>query len=111
MHLERKVLSCGLANGESRNNFKFGTFIGRFPSDGAANMAVKGLILQVYKITCLTLQELLFCCRSIGYAFMNEIMSEPTDEKRQSPIRSSGSTVQNARGLNRTHTPRCPVGR
>ena len=67
-------------------------------------MAVKGLILQVYKFTCLTLQELLLYCRSIGYAFMNEIMSEQTDEKRQSPIRSDGLTVQNASGLNRTHT-------
>ena len=27
----------------SLNDFKFGTFIGRFPSDGAASMAVKGL--------------------------------------------------------------------
>ena len=35
---------------------------------------------------------------------MNEIMSEQTDEKRQSPIRSDGLTVQNASGLNRTHT-------
>ena len=25
------------------NNFKFGPFIGRFPSDGAASIAVKGL--------------------------------------------------------------------
>ena len=29
--------------GKSRNDFKFGTFTGRFPSDGAASMAVKGL--------------------------------------------------------------------
>ena len=29
--------------GGSLNGFKFGTFIGRFPSDGAARMAVKGL--------------------------------------------------------------------
>ena len=28
---------------ESLNDFKFGTFVGRFPSDGAASMAVKGL--------------------------------------------------------------------
>ena len=28
---------------KSLNNFKFGLFIGRFPSDEAASMAVKGL--------------------------------------------------------------------
>ena len=26
------------------NDFKFGTFIGRFPSDGTVSVAVKGLI-------------------------------------------------------------------
>ena len=29
--------------GKGLNNFKFDTFSGRFPSDGAASMAVKGL--------------------------------------------------------------------
>ena len=29
--------------GESLKDFKFGTFIGRFPSDTLVNMAVKGL--------------------------------------------------------------------
>ena len=29
---------------KSLNGFKFGTLIGRFPSDDAASMAVKGLI-------------------------------------------------------------------
>ena len=33
-----------LRGGKGFNDFKFGTFIGRFSSDGAANMAVKGLI-------------------------------------------------------------------
>ena len=28
---------------KGHNGFKFGTFIGRFPSDGAASVAVKGL--------------------------------------------------------------------
>ena len=28
---------------ESRNGFKFGTFIGRFPSDRVASVAVEGL--------------------------------------------------------------------
>ena len=32
---------CGL------NYFKFGTFIGRFPNDGAASTAVKRLILKI----------------------------------------------------------------
>ena len=31
-------------DGKSLNDFKFGTFIDRFPSDGVAGRAVKGLI-------------------------------------------------------------------
>ena len=39
-----EILSPAHAKGEkSLNNFKFGTFTGCFPSDGAASMAVKGL--------------------------------------------------------------------
>ena len=33
---------------KSLNGFKFGTFIGRFPSDGAAGMTVKGLRRSEY---------------------------------------------------------------
>ena len=45
-----EVFSRALAKGEKDfNDFKFGTFISRFPRDGAANMAVKGLIfLQIF---------------------------------------------------------------
>ena len=32
--------------GKGRNDFKFGTFVGRFSSDGAANLAVKGLKVE-----------------------------------------------------------------
>ena len=32
--------------GKGLSNFKFGPFIGRFQIDGAASMAVKGLILK-----------------------------------------------------------------
>ena len=35
----------GGGGGGSLNDFKFGTSSGRFPSDGARNMAVKGLNL------------------------------------------------------------------
>ena len=38
----------GVGWGGCLNGFKFGTFIGRFPSDGAARMAVKGLIFNYY---------------------------------------------------------------
>ena len=39
-----EVLSPARAKGEkSLNDFKFGSFTGRFPCDGAASMAVKGL--------------------------------------------------------------------
>ena len=39
-----EILSPAHAKGEkSLNDFTLGTFTGRFPSDGAASMAVKGL--------------------------------------------------------------------
>ena len=39
-----QVLSRAQAKGAQRlNNFEFGIFIGRFPSDDAASLAVKGL--------------------------------------------------------------------
>ena len=39
---------------KSRNGFKFGTFVGCFPSDGATSMAVKGLSLLTIQlhVTC-----------------------------------------------------------
>ena len=36
---------------KSLNDFKFGTCIGRFPSDVAARMAVKGLIIRPEDVT------------------------------------------------------------
>ena len=49
-----KVLSLAHAKEENNlNDFKFGTFIGRFPSDALANMAVKRLIMMiVYTVAC-----------------------------------------------------------
>ena len=39
-----EILSRAHAKGaKTLNSFKFGSAIGRFPSDGAASMAVKGL--------------------------------------------------------------------
>ena len=40
-----EVLSCAQAKGQTKSpdDFRFGTPIGRFPRDGAASMAVKGL--------------------------------------------------------------------
>ena len=44
-----EFLSRAHAKGrKSQNDFKFDTFIGRFPSDRAASMAVKGLDLNVF---------------------------------------------------------------
>ena len=41
-----EILSRDHVNGKKGlNDFKFGTFVGRFWSDGAASMAVKGLRL------------------------------------------------------------------
>ena len=40
VHLNKSPFTCSC---ESLNDFKFGTFIGHFPSDMLASMAVKGL--------------------------------------------------------------------
>ena len=42
-NLSRAHAKEGKKKREKKNGFKFGIFIDRFPSDGAANMAVKGL--------------------------------------------------------------------
>ena len=43
-----EILSCAHAErAKSLNDFKFGIAIGRFPSDGAVSMAVKGLTLAI----------------------------------------------------------------
>ena len=42
VHFDRNPLSCSCKGRKSLNDFKFGTFTGRFPNDGAASMAVKG---------------------------------------------------------------------
>ena len=38
--------------GKSLNGFKFGDFMIRFPSDGAASMAVKGLMIDGKPLPC-----------------------------------------------------------
>ena len=43
--------------GGSLNDFKFGTLIGRFPSDCLASMAVKGLILPASSHTPLPIER------------------------------------------------------
>ena len=43
-----EVFSCERAKGrKGLNDFKFDTFIGRFPSDQLASMAVKGLMMMM----------------------------------------------------------------
>ena len=44
MNFDRNPAMCSCEGGsESFNGFKFGTFTGLFPRDGAASIAVKGL--------------------------------------------------------------------
>ena len=43
MHFDTNPFMCSC---EGLNDFKFGTFVDRFQSDGAASMAVKGLKLN-----------------------------------------------------------------
>ena len=40
---DRNLFTCSCEGGTGLSDFKFGTFIGGFPSDGVASMAVKGL--------------------------------------------------------------------
>ena len=44
MHFDRIYFTCSCEEGESFYGLKFGTFSGRFSSDGVASMAVKGLM-------------------------------------------------------------------
>ena len=47
MHFDRNPFTCSRERGSDLNDFKFGTFIGRRPSDTLANMAVKGLMFNI----------------------------------------------------------------
>ena len=65
------ILSPAHAKGEkSLNNFKFGTFTGRFPSDGVASMAAKGLISLVISVdhACLPFSSELRGCWKVEVA-------------------------------------------
>ena len=44
MHFDRSPFTRSCQGEKGLNNFKFGTFIGRFPSDDVTSMVVKGLI-------------------------------------------------------------------
>ena len=49
-----EILSCAHVWGKKGlNDFRFGTFIGHFPSDSVASMAEKGLI--GHKVDCIIL--------------------------------------------------------
>ena len=45
MHFDTRPVRCSCEREEKHNDFRFGSFIGRFPSDDVASMAVKGLRL------------------------------------------------------------------
>ena len=61
--------------GKSLNGFKSGSFVGRFPSDGAARMAVKGLRyfhvsdirddLTIIVLTCIRSFLFVFCFNNL----------------------------------------------
>ena len=54
MHFDRNPVTYPHAQGEkSLNEFEFGTFIVRFPSDGPACWAVKGLNFNTSSHSCL----------------------------------------------------------
>ena len=48
VHFDRSPFTCSCEGGQkSLNGFKFGTLIGRFPGEGTASLAAKGLILSI----------------------------------------------------------------
>ena len=47
VHFDRSPFTCSCVGGKNLNDFKLSTFIGRFPSDGAASMAVN-VIIYIY---------------------------------------------------------------
>ena len=51
---------------KSLNDFKCGTFTGRFPSDGAASMAVKGLITELRSCVDVEAQCGAVCFRTVS---------------------------------------------
>ena len=66
MHFDRNPFTYSHKRGESRNYSKFGTF-GRFPSDGAACMAVKGLRGKKYVPDCCADIQMIFAaCSACG---------------------------------------------
>ena len=75
--------------GKGLKDFKFVTFIGRLPTDGAASMVVKGLMKHVDRL-CLTEYkteaDLSFNCFTMG------------------------SDVSSFNGTTGTHTERRPIG-
>ena len=46
MHFDRNPFTCSCEKEKKLTDFKFGTFVSRFLSDGAASMAAKGLIVK-----------------------------------------------------------------
>ena len=49
VRFDRNPFTCSCEGEKSLNDFRFHTFVGRFQSDGAATMAVKGL-RQKYQV-------------------------------------------------------------
>ena len=43
MQFDSSLVGCSCKGGKSLNDFYFGTFTGRSPSDGEASLAMKGL--------------------------------------------------------------------
>ena len=73
---------------KSYNVFKFGTFIGRFPSDSAASMAVKGLMYSYIWNT--------FSLNQKGQSFGSPVVSRATLQCWSVPV--CGLTEQKERG-------------
>ena len=67
VHVDRNPFTYSYKEEKSLNDFKFGTFIGRFPSDGAASIAVKELLVHDRACSMIIIQVSCFCNFSGGF--------------------------------------------
>ena len=86
VHFDRNPLSCSCKGRKSLNDFKFGTFTGRFLSDGAASMAVKRLSQHLINLTVVVI--------SSG--------GRPSSPYRQQHLRSYGERERERMGVGGT---------
>ena len=86
MCFDKKNFSRAHAKGKKDlNDFKFGTFVGRFPSDGAASIAVKRLNLAESDICYIRLSDMFSAGKfsvNVVFVWLNNFYVESVSVKR-----------------------------